>query len=458
MDRLFLHLLNMTITSSYVILFILIIRLFLRKAPKIFSYILWSIPFIRLTLPISFESVFSLISINTRTIPESIIYSKAPEIQSGIKILDNSVNKILPPPTIMEASINPIQIWIGIASTIWLIGLLAILTYGLITSIRLSKKLKAANLLYANIYEIGHIPTPFVFGLTNPKIYLPLNLSNIEKSYIIKHEETHIRRKDHIINFIGFLIASLHWFNPLVWLGFYLMGRDMEMSCDEFVVGKMGYGIKKAYSSSLLNMSIGKRITGVSPLAFGESNTKSRIKNILAYKKPKLWVISLSIIIITGLSISLLSNPPKYDNINKADKLYEFKNAMIGDNSKVANIIYLLEFSEGLEYKGIELFTREEPYGLKINFRLSENMEIDYATIKSDDRWLSQSLILFALIDNLDYIVFALDDGQADGDVINIDRHRADNYAISILGNDIEKISANREDFGRFYEILEPAI
>lgn len=453
MENLFLQIFNMSIISSYVILFIIIIRLFLRKVPKIFSYILWIIPLFRLIIPISFESTFSLISINTKTIPDNIIYSKTPEIQSGIKVVDTVVNRVLPEPTTVAVSMNPIQIWTGIGSAIWVIGLLILLTYNLFTSIKLSRKLKSANLLYDNIYEIDNIPTPFVFGLINPRIYLPINLLNMEKSYIIKHEKTHIKRKDHIIKFIAFLITVIHWFNPLVWIGFYLMGEDMELSCDESVIKEMGYEIKKDYSNSLLSLSIDKRIVGSSPIAFGENNTRYRIKNILSYKKPKLWVLVSTIIIIIVLSIGLLSNPLKDNNTSRIDKLYELKNTKIGDNSKVGNIINLLEFPGGLQYNGIELFTSGEPYGLKINFKVDTELQLDYTHMESEDICLSQSLILFSLIDNLDYIIYEIHDGGSNIDVTNINRDSADSHTMSTLGYRVSEASKNKKRFTKFYDI-----
>lgn len=313
MDKLFLQIINMSITSSYVILFVIVARLFLKKAPKIFSYGLWGIGFFRLIFPFSFESIFSLIRISTKTIPENIAYTQIPRIESGIMAVDGVVNRVLPAP-VVGASVNPMQIWIIVGSVVWVMGLVVLLIYSILGTLKLSKKLKSATHLYNNIYGIDTIKTPFVFGLLNPKIYLPNNLSKTEEDYIIKHEETHIKRKDHIIKFTAFLVVAIHWFNPFVWLAFYLMGEDMELSCDESVIKEMGNEIKKDYSNSLLALSTGKRIIGGSPIAFGENNTKTRVKNILNYKKPKFWVALLAVIVIIGLSIGLLSNQPKDEN------------------------------------------------------------------------------------------------------------------------------------------------
>lgn len=319
MDKLFLHIINMSITSGYIILFIIAARFFLKKAPKIFSYGLWGIAFLRLIFPFSLQSIFSLVSINTKTIPDNIAYTQTPQIQSGITMIDGAVNRALPAP-VAGASVNPMQIWIFIGSIIWITGLLVLLIYSVFATLRLLKKLKSATHLYDNIYKIDTIEMPFVFGLINPRIYLPNNLSEAEKPYIIRHEQTHIKRKDHIIKFAAFLITSVHWFNPLVWLAFYLMGEDMELSCDELVIKEMGNEIKGDYSDSLLTLSVGKKIIGGSPIAFGENNTKGRIKNILNYKKPKFWVVAAAIIVVLALAIGLLSSPADGGNMYKIDE------------------------------------------------------------------------------------------------------------------------------------------
>lgn len=353
MDKLFLQVINMSITSSYVIALVIVVRFFLKKAPKIFSYRLWGIVFIRLIFPFSFESIFSLISINTKAIPENIAYTQTPQIQSGITAIDGAVNRILPAP-VAGASINPMQIWILIGSAIWIIGLVLLLLYNIYTTLRLPRKLESANYLYDNIYETATIETPFVFGLLSPKIYLPNNLSETEIPYIIKHEETHIKRKDHIIKFITFLIVSIHWFNPIVWLAFYLMGEDMELSCDESVIKELGYGIKRDYSNSLLSLSVGRGTIGGSPIAFGENNTKGRIKNILNYKKPKLWVtISVTIVIII-LAVGLLSDPLNDKNAFKTDDTHEDKTVEDYAWKYIDNQIEMFENAEWGDLKFID--------------------------------------------------------------------------------------------------------
>lgn len=310
MDKLFLQILNMSITSTYVILFVILIRFLLRKTPKIYSYSLWSVVLLRFIFPFSFESIFSFIRINPKAIPIDIIYTQIPQINSGIGLIDNVVNNTLPAAT-LYASANSIQIWILIGEIIWLVGMVTLIIYSIITTIKLSKRLKHSINISRNIYKVDYISTPFVFGLIKPKIYLPVGLSENEKSYIIKHEQTHIERYDHIIKFITFVVLSIHWFNPLVWLAFILMSKDMELSCDEKVIRELGNEIKKDYSNSLLSLSLGRKIIGGSPLAFAENNTKGRIKNILNYKKPKFYIIFITFIILIIAFVGLMTNPVK---------------------------------------------------------------------------------------------------------------------------------------------------
>ena len=311
MDTFFLQILNMSITASYVIIFVIAARMLLKRVPKVFSYALWSVVLFRLVSPFSFDSIFSLIPVSSQTVPKNIMYSQTPQINSGIPVVDQAVNTSMMPAPVAGASVNPMQIWLALGESVWIFGIALLLTYSIITTIRLYLKLKSAKPVFDNVYEMRGIKTPFIFGLLKPKIYLPADLGENEKAYIIKHEQTHIKRLDHIIKPVAFLVLCVHWFNPLAWVAFFLMSEDMEMSCDESVIKQMGSEIKKEYSTSLLSLATGKRIIGGSPLAFGENNTKGRIINILNYKKPGFWVVILAVIAVMAISIGLMSNPLK---------------------------------------------------------------------------------------------------------------------------------------------------
>jgi beta-lactamase regulating signal transducer with metallopeptidase domain len=311
MSELFLTIFNMSLTASYVILFVILIRLLLKKSPKFISYALWGVVAFRLIIPFSFESIFSLMPRNTNTVPilRDIIYKQSVQTNSGIDVADSFVSNSLPAPT-FGVSVNPLQIYVEIGAYIWVLGIIALLAYSLVSIFIIEKQLKSAQLIEQNIFEAKNLKTPFVLGLIRPKIYLPAGLNASERSYILLHEQTHIHRKDHIIKILAFLILSIHWFNPLVWVAFMLMSKDMELSCDERVLKEMNNeDIKKPYANSLLSLATGKHILNGSPLAFGEGTVKERIKNVLNYKKPRFWIIFFSIIFGATIGIGLMANP-----------------------------------------------------------------------------------------------------------------------------------------------------
>ncbi len=322
MIDLFINILNMSLKASYVILIVMLIRLLLKKAPKFISYAIWSVVAFRLIIPFSFESILSIMpeSTNTNPIPRDIVYQNTPLIESGIKVADHiaNVNSSLPAPSV-AVSVNPMQIIMLIGSCIWILGIVALLMYSLVSVIRLKRQLKEAQLLENNIFEASNLKTPFVLGVIKPKIYLPAGLKAEERAYIVLHEQTHIRRSDHVIKIIAFIILSIHWFNPLAWIAFVLMSKDMELSCDEHVLKEMKEDIKKSYANSLLSLAMGGHRINGSPLAFGEGNVKVRIKNVLNYKKPSFWMIAISIIIVAVIGVALVTNPKQKDPLQKED-------------------------------------------------------------------------------------------------------------------------------------------
>jgi len=307
MDKIFLTFLNMSLTGTYVIAAICLVRLLLKKAPKIISYCLWAIAGFRLVFPFSIESVFSLIPFKAQVIPTDIATQPVPHIDSGIPFVNNTVNSLLPVAT-PSASINPLQGWITAGTLVWLIGAVVMVMYGVVSFVVLKRKMKEATHVEANIYESRRIKSPFVLGVFRPRIYLPFGLSEKEKAYILLHEQTHIRRHDHIIKIVAYFILCLHWFNPLVWAAFLLMGADMEMSCDERVLKEMGNEVKKDYSLSLLSLATEHRTISGSPLSFGEGGMKERIKNVLKFKKPSRVMIIASLILVAVLGVSLAAN------------------------------------------------------------------------------------------------------------------------------------------------------
>ncbi|MDR1131025.1 MAG: DUF4825 domain-containing protein, partial [Oscillospiraceae bacterium] len=307
MDKLFLTILNMSLTGAFVIAVICVARLPLKKAPKIISYCLWAAAGFRLVFPVSIESVFSLIPFRAQPIPPDIAMQPVPRIDSGIPFVNNAVSSILPAAA-PSASVNPLQIWTTVGAFVWLAGVAAMGIYGVISFVILKRKMRSTAHIEANIYEAENIKSPFVLGVFRPRIYLPAGLSEQERHYIIRHEQTHIRRHDPIVKIAAYFILCAHWFNPLAWAAFLLLGVDMEMSCDERVLKEMGGETKKAYSLSLLSLATERRVISGSPLAFSEGGIKERIKNVLNFRKPSRVVIIAAVTLVAVLSVGFLVN------------------------------------------------------------------------------------------------------------------------------------------------------
>ena len=310
MTELFIKVLNMSITATYVATVVIIARIFLSKAPKIYSYGLWSVVIFRLISPVSFSSPFSFlarIKPSQDYLPSNIGMMPKPSIITEIEAIDKVVNQSLPAPTVI-ASVNPMQIIMGVLTAVWVIGMAVLILYAIYSYVKIRHRVQFATVLAKGVYETDQIKTPFVIGVIKPKIYLPLGMQDKEKDIVISHEQIHIKRHDHWIKPAVFLALVLHWFNPIIWLSYFLMAKDMEMSCDESVIKKSSSDIRANYSSTMLSLSA-NRSGLLIPLAFGESNTTSRVKNIINYRKPGFWVGVIAFIIVVILTMGLLSNP-----------------------------------------------------------------------------------------------------------------------------------------------------
>ena len=310
MSKLFLTIINMSISASWIVLAVLLLRFLLKKAPKWLTVLLWAVVAIRLICPFAIESDVSLIP-SSQTISTGIMTDTYPQIYTGIPAFNNSINPIVgevfsPNP---GDSANPLQIWIPVASVLWCIGIFAMTLYGIISYLRIKKKVATAVLFRDNIYQSENVYSPFVLGIIRPKVYLPFTMTGSEMIHVIAHEEAHILRKDHWWKPLGFAILAVHWFNPLVWIAYVLLCRDIEIACDQKVIRKLTESERADYSQALLNCSVGRRMISSCPLAFGEVGVKDRIKSVLSYKKPAFWVMLLGIIASIVLAICFLTNP-----------------------------------------------------------------------------------------------------------------------------------------------------
>jgi len=335
MEALFLSVLNMSITASYVILAILFIRLLLKRTPKKYSYLLWSVVLFRLICPVSFSSVCSIFQTKPfdmttaqggggaalSYIPADVTYMEIPKMTVGIPTMNSIINESLPAAT-PYASVNPMQIWILIGTILWCAGIAALLVYSIVTYTRLKRRMATAVQLEGNVFESDKIRSPFILGFINPRIYIPFGLEKQKQAYILQHERFHLHRKDYLIKLSSFWVLSIHWFNPLVWLAFILMTKDMEMSCDEKVLSETGTDIVHDYSTSLLAFAANRRLPAASPLAFGEAGIKERVENVLRFRKPKKWVVVLAVILSIASIVTCAANPMNRATANASDLPY----------------------------------------------------------------------------------------------------------------------------------------
>ena len=310
MSELFLKIINMSISASWLVLVVLAFRFLFRKAPKWVNVLLWGIVAVRLICPFSIESALSLIP-SAETIPLDIGMDTTPAINSGISAVNSVVNPIISQSnTPMDgASINPLQITIGIYESIWIFGVTALLVYTLISYWRLQRKVSEAVILRENIFQSENVGSPFVLGIIKPRIYLPYNMNKQDLEHVVAHERAHIRRKDHLWKPLGFLLLTIHWFNPLMWLAYVLLCRDIELACDEKVIQELGNEQRADYSQALVACSVNRRMIAACPLAFGEVGVKERVKSVLNYKKPAFWVIVASVVACAVVAVCFLTNP-----------------------------------------------------------------------------------------------------------------------------------------------------
>lgn len=312
-------LMDINLTATIVIVFVICIRQFLKRAPKIFAYALWGIVLLRLLVPVSIESPMSFVPERTEFSSMVEVNKVLPEIQfeTPQDRADNEWYRENTPPGQPLAQVSRVLTAQDYLTFLWLFGIAVMLLYSVVSYWKLRRKLKVVVPYRKGIFIADDIDTPFVMGIFNPKIYLPGSLEPWERTFIIAHERHHIRRGDHIFKALGFLALSIHWFNPFVWAAFVLAGRDMEMSCDEAVIRKLGEDVRADYSASLLNLSTGHRMFAGTPLAFGEGDPTGRVRNLSKWKKPALWVFLICIIICSVMAVCLLTNPesPVHDTM-----------------------------------------------------------------------------------------------------------------------------------------------
>lgn len=317
MGEIFLKLLNLSITASWLILAVLCIRLLFRKIPKWITCLLWGVVAIRLIFPFSIESAFSLQlsaePIRTSTMVEGELIPYVPSVNSNIGVVENTVNPLLAEAFAYQEteSVAPLQIATEIAGSVWLSGMVVLLIFALVSMIKLRLRVREAVRYKENIYICDAVKSPFILGIIKPRIYLSSALSEEEMDYIIAHERAHLKRKDHLWKPFGYLLLCIYWFNPLCWIAYIMLCKDIELACDEKVIKDMSFGDKKEYSRVLLFCATQRHLVMACPLAFGEVGVKERVKTVLNYKKPTFWITIAAIVVCAIVAICFLTNPAK---------------------------------------------------------------------------------------------------------------------------------------------------
>ena len=363
MTEFFVSVVNMSISAGWIVLAVLLLRLLLKKAPKWITVLLWGIVAVRLICPFTIESALSLIP-SAQTINPEVALNE-PAIDSGVPVIDNIVNPVIGGATISfqpEKDLNFFKFIMPYLAGLWLVGIAALLIYTFISYVKLKKKIGTAVLLRDNIFQSESVISPFVLGLVKPKIYLPFNMNKQDMYHVIAHEQAHIRRRDHWWKPFGFLLLTIYWFNPLMWLGYVLLCRDIELACDEKVVKELNTEQKADYSQALLTCSVNRRMIAACPLAFGEVGVKNRVKSVLNYKKPAFWIIIIAIIASIVAAVCFLTNPINSTDtvLNKLIKLEDYE-VVEQDQKKITLAIPLSDlpdsiYSEnGAEFKHNEI-------------------------------------------------------------------------------------------------------
>lgn len=342
MDTLFLKILNISITASWIVLAVIAVRFLIKKAPKFITCFLWIFVAIRLICPFSFESVLSLVP-STQTIPDTVITEPQFNIDSGVPVIDNRINPYLDDHYYagVTASANTANIVLSILGAVWLAGMIIMLAYMIISYLKVKKQVSAKIRLRDNIFICDEVKSPFIMGIFRPEIYLPSDMNEIQREYVLSHELAHLKRHDNLWKPFGFILLSIYWFNPLMWLAYILLCRDIEAACDEKVIKNMTDEERAGYSQALLDCGTNKKSVKICPVAFGETGVKERVKNVLNYKKPAFWIIIIAVIASITVAVCFLTNPKKEE-----DYSYEDANIKITENLPPA-----LEISPYLDFQ-----------------------------------------------------------------------------------------------------------
>lgn len=383
MSALFLNILNLAINASWLILAVIVARLLMKKAPKWTNCLLWGIVAIRLICPFSLESTMSLLP-SGKVVPDNIVMEQQPHIDSGLRIIDNAVNPVIEStfsPSITDSA-NPMHVVVSVAAVVWAVGMLVMLSYALVSYILLKRKVRASLVVGGRVFECDEVRTPFILGIIRPIIYVPSGMDEKTLELVTAHEEAHITRRDHWWKPLGFVLLSVYWFNPLCWLAYVLLCRDIEAACDERVIRDKDRDYVASYSQALLDCSNQRRIIAACPLAFGETGVKERVKGVLNYKKPAFWVVLLSVIICIIVIICFLTSPKSSFSINpdRIDRINVFDgtNGEGLDISDEEEILRIVGYINNMRLNRGKLSLGYMVYGFRLSFYSDDKKVEDF--------------------------------------------------------------------------------
>jgi len=426
MSAVFLKTLNMSITASWLILAVIVARKLLKTAPKWIACLLWGMVAVRLVCPVSFESIFSMVP-SAEPIPAGIAYQARPAVNTGISIVNDVVNPVIATSFTPDPgdSANPLQIVIPIAAAIWIAGIFILLAYALISYMKLRKTVAICLPADGNVFACDEIDTPFILGIFRPEIYVPSSVRGETLDQVLLHENAHLQRHDHWWKPLGYLLLTVHWFNPLCWIAYILLCRDIEMACDESVIRVMDAPARAVYSQALLDCSLSRRQITVCPLAFGEVGVKERIRGVLQYKRPTFWLIFAAVIICLAIAICFSTNP-KYEEQDISSlndnthvetstesavhsEAEQYRTEFIGNAPEVVAIAEHLPYPGDYTYGHIEIQSDHEPYELTVYLNGTEGF------VESEFEEVSQ--LAFEQIGNMGVIRFCREEN---GEVIAV--------------------------------------
>lgn len=390
MNQIFLELLNNAVISSILMIAVMITRVSIKKAPKWITCVLWGMVAIKLVLPFHIESMLSLVP-SSKPIPVNIEYQSVPQIESGVTVINNVVNPVLESNfTSSEvASVNPMQVVVSVASIVWMIGVVILCLYLFISYFLLRKKVAASQNIFENVYLCDDVSSPFILGIIKPGIYLPSGMEQDTIECVLEHEKAHLKRFDHIWKPLGFLILIVYWFNPLCWIAYVLLCKDIEFACDEKVTKDKDKVWKAAYCQALLDCNSKRRIITACPVAFGEVSVKDRVKSVLNYKKPAFWIIVVAVMLSVVVAVCFMTSPKSDADVTETATLTAEKWAQAfctGDGAVIVSmasqeVIEQFESMEVLERHGDNVYFS---FGSSPMFAWPDGI-IPYQIVSQDD-------------------------------------------------------------------------